>query len=54
MITAEAILDHLAYPVTDAPHLMVCTCGQSFRAVPAQSSAVEQWAVHLADVLNQP
>lgn len=53
LITAETILAHQAYPVTDAPHLTVCACGQTFRAIPAQSTAYEQWAVHLAEVLTK-
>ena len=53
MITAQTILDHQAHSVADAPHLTVCACGETFRAIPAQSTAFEQWAVHLASVLTE-
>jgi len=53
LITAETILAHQAHPVTGAPHLTVCACGETFRAIPAQSTAFEQWAVHLASALTE-
>jgi len=52
MITGDDIRGHLPHRVTDAPHLTVCACGEVFRALPAQSSALEVWADHLAAALS--
>ena len=51
-VTAQTIIAHQAYPVANAPHLTVCACGETFRAIPDQSTGFEQWAVHLAGVLT--
>lgn len=53
LVTADTILAHLAHPVADAPHLVVCTCGETFRSIPNQSGPFEQWAAHLADTLSR-
>lgn len=52
-ITAQEVLDHRPHPIAAAPHLLVCTCGETFSAVEAQSTAGEQWAVHVANELSQ-
>lgn len=52
MITGNDIRNHLPHRVNGAAHLAVCSCGETFRAVPAQASALEVWADHLAGALN--
>jgi hypothetical protein len=52
-ITAQEVLDHRPHPIAAAPHLLVCTCGETFSAIEAQSTAGEQWAVHVANELSQ-
>lgn len=52
-VTAQEVLDHRPHPIAAAPHLLVCTCGETFSAVEAQSTAGEQWAVHVANELSQ-
>lgn len=50
--TANRIIEHLPHPVKDAPHLVVCACGETFRAVPAETTAMGVWGTHLSAVLT--
>lgn len=52
MINLDDISAHLPHPVKDAPHLIVCTCGETFYAAPAVMTAMEVWASHLTEALN--
>lgn len=52
MITLDDINTHLPHQVKDAPHLVVCACGELFYAVPAQKTAMAVWASHLTEALN--
>ena len=52
MITTADITAHLVHPIAGAPHLAVCTCGETFYAAPGVATAFEVWAAHLAETLN--
>lgn len=52
MIRPDDITAHLPHPVKAAPHLIVCTCGETFYATPAVMTAMEVWASHLTEALN--
>ena len=45
------IIEHLPHPIKGAPHLAVCSCGETFRALPAEATAFKVWAAHLAGLL---
>ena len=51
-LTGDDIRAHLPHVVKNAPHLVVCACGDLFYAVPAQITAMAAWADHLAAALN--
>jgi len=53
-ITAQAVIEHLYHPVANAPHMVVCTCGEIFYALPAEEKVTpaEAWAFHLAHKLT--
>lgn len=52
MITPAHVLCHLPHPVADAPHLVVCACGEVSTAMPAQATAMQVWAGHMTEALN--
>lgn len=52
MITLDDINTHLPHQVKDAPHLVVCACGELFYAEGTGRAAMAVWASHLTEALN--
>ena len=52
MITPNDILNPLPHVVNEAPHLVVCACGEVFYELPAQATGMQVWAGHMAGALN--
>lgn len=52
VVKTEMVVEHLVHFVKAAPHLAVCSCGETFHPKPFGETARHVWAAHLTEALN--